>query len=466
MRQARKKQRISRSLEQWLVILAVSLISLVAFEALAVATAMPYVVDILDGRNLYALASGVTLATQLITTAFAGPWCDAKGPKVSLYTGLALFTGGLIVATLAPSVEIIVLGRAIQGLGGGLIVVPLYVFVGNYVEPARQPRIFSSFAAAWVLPSLVGPLVAGFFVEHLNWRLVFGIVPVLLILSAPVILKQFGRFPDLHEHQPVSGYKRTVAFSSTAGVVILGIQLLSGLSAEEFDAKAIALVIGLSALVLFLARPLLPRATFRARRGLPATVLLRLAINGTYIAVEVFLPLMLKEVHGWSATQAGMIMTFGSVTWAIGSWVSGRVTDERYRAAAPVVGTLVQAFGTAATITAASASVPGATALIGWLVAGFGIGLVYPALTVHALALTPPERHGRTSASLSIADTLGSALFVAWCGIIYVLTLPQGHAAFVWVIGTMTAILAVGVWVGSRVLDVTPASLSATTSEH
>lgn len=462
----RKKQRISRSLEQWLAILAVSLISLVAFEALAVATAMPYVVDILDGRNLYALASGVTLATQLITTAFAGPWCDAKGPKVSLYTGLGLFVAGLVVAAAAPSVEVIVLGRAIQGLGGGLIVVPLYVFVGNYVEPARQPRIFSAFAAAWVLPSLIGPLVAGFFVEHLNWRLVFAIVPLILLPTAPLIIKQFARFPDLHQRTPITGYKRTVAFSATAGIVILGIQLLSGLSAKEFDTTAIALVIGLSVLVLVLARPLLPRATFRARRGLPATVLLRLAINGTYIAVEVFLPLMLKEVHGWSATQAGMIMTFGSVTWAIGSWASGRVRNERYRAAAPVVGTLIQAIGTAATITAASSAVPGVTALIGWLVAGLGIGLVYPALTVHALALTPPERHGRISSALTIADTLGSALFVAWCGIIYALALPQGHAAFVWVIGTMTALLAVSLWVASRVLDVTPKAVSGASSEH
>ena len=189
-----KKQRISRSLEQWLTILAVALISLVAFETLAVATAMPFVVEFLDGQHLYALAAGVALATQLMTTALAGPWTDAKGPKPSLYTGLGLFVLGLTVASFAPNIEVIVLGRAIQGLGGGLMIVPLYVFVGNYVAPERQPKIFAWFSAAWVVPSLIGPFVAGFFVEHLNWRLVFGIVPLVILLILPMLIVQFRKF--------------------------------------------------------------------------------------------------------------------------------------------------------------------------------------------------------------------------------------------------------------------------------
>ncbi|QOR48572.1 MFS transporter [Trueperella pecoris] len=462
----RKKQRISRSLEQWLSILAVTLISLVAFETVAVATAMPFVVEILHGEHLYALASGVAMATQLMTTAFAGPWCDAKGPKPSFYTGISLFILGLVVATFSPNVEFIVVGRAIQGLGGGLIIVPLYVFVGNYVEPHRQARIFGSFAAAWVVPSLVGPLVAGFFVEHLNWRFVFGVVPVLMVFVIPVLLTQFAKFPQVFERRPLSGYKRTIAFAVSAGICVLAIQMLSGLRAESFDATVIGAVLALSILVLVLARPLLPRGTFTAGRGLPATVLVRLIINGTFLSVEIFLPLMLKIVHGWSPTQAGMVMTLGSITWAVGSWMSGRITSSRRRSLLPVVGTLTQLLGTAFTIVAASHHVHGGLALLGWLVAGLGIGWAYPALTVHGLALTPPERHGLTSAALSIADTLGAALFVAWSGIIFTLTAPFGDLSFAFVIGLMVAILAVGLAVSRRVLDVTPAPLPASEVAH
>ncbi|QOQ38872.1 MFS transporter [Trueperella pecoris] len=462
----RKKQRISRGLEQWLSILAVTLISLVAFETVAVATAMPFVVEILHGEHLYALASGVAMATQLMTTAFAGPWCDAKGPKPSFYTGISLFVLGLVVATFAPNVQSIVFGRAIQGLGGGLIIVPLYVFVGNYVEPHRQARIFGSFAAAWVVPSLVGPLVAGFFVEHLNWRFVFGIVPILMIFVIPVLLTQFAKFPRVYEPRPLSGYKRTIAFAVSAGSGILAIQMFSGLRSDSFSIKVIGAVIVLSILVLVLARPLLPRTTFRAGRGLPATVLLRLIINGTFLSVEIFLPLMLKTVHGWSPTQAGIIMTLGSITWAVGSLMSGRISLPQHRKLLPIVGTFTQLLGTAVTIVAAWQHIHGSFALAGWLIAGLGIGWAYPALTVHGLAITPPERHGLTSAALSIADTLGAALFVAWSGIIFALTHSLGDAAFAWVIGLMVAILTSGLFVSKRVLDVTPAPLPASEVAH
>lgn len=465
MRERRqKKQRISRSLEQWLTILAVTLISLVAFETLAVATAMPYVVDILDGQHLYALASGVALATQLMTTALAGPWTDAKGPKPSLYVGIALFVAGLTVATIAPTIEVVVLGRAIQGLGGGLMIVPLYVFVGNYVAPERQPKIFAWFSAAWVVPSLVGPFVAGFFVEHLNWRLVFGIVPIFILLILPLLIIQFRKFHDLHPPRPFGRHRRVVVFAATTGVAVAGIQMLSGFRGDAFGWPVVLGVIALSALAFVLVRPLLPKGTLIARPGLPATVLLRGIVNGAFITTEIFLPLMLKEVHGWSPTQAGLIMTTGSVTWAVGSWIQGKVDSPAGRRLLPIVGTGIQLVGTAMTIPAAFPSVGGIVALVGWLVAGLGIGLTYPALTVHGLAITPPDRHGMTSSALSLADTMGGALFVAWAGILFAAAFALDHLAFVVVIAAMCLILALGFWVTSRVLEITPDHLPTSKS--
>lgn len=455
-----KKPRISRSLEQWLTILAVALISLVAFETVAVATAMPFVVDILDGQHLYALASGVALATQLMTTALAGPWADAKGPKPSLYTGIGLFVSGLTVATLAPVIEVIVIGRAIQGFGGGLMIVPLYVLVGNYVTPQRQPSIFAWFSAAWVVPSLIGPFVAGFFVEHLNWRFVFGIVPVLIAVLMPILVVQFREFPPLHAPLPFGRHRRVVFFAATTGVAVAGIQVLSGFRGQSFTLPVVGAVVGLSALSFVLVRPLLPHGTLAARPGLPATVLLRGILNGAFIAVEVFLPLMLKEVHGWSPTQAGLIMTSGSITWAVGSWAQGQLTTPRARTALPIVGTTIQLLGTALTMAAAFEGLPAAITLLGWLLAGLGIGLVYPALAVHALGITPPERHGMTSSALSLADTMGAALFVAWAGVIYAAAFGLGAGAFAVVIGAMCAIIGAGLFVTKRVLEVTPEALT------
>ena len=108
---------LSGYLAAWFKIIATGMITLVAFEAIAVNTAMPFIVDRLDGKNLFALAAGISMSTQLITTALAGAWVDTRGPKPVIYTGIVAFTGGLLVASFAPNIWFVVVGRAIQGLG-------------------------------------------------------------------------------------------------------------------------------------------------------------------------------------------------------------------------------------------------------------------------------------------------------------------------------------------------------------
>ncbi|MDY5131883.1 MFS transporter, partial [Actinotignum timonense] len=103
---------LSPERERLFRIFSVGFISLVAFESMAVTTAMPTVARAFDGQNLYALALGVVLAAQLMTTALAGEWSDSKGPHSCLYTGVVLLTVGLTICTVSPSMEIFVAGRA------------------------------------------------------------------------------------------------------------------------------------------------------------------------------------------------------------------------------------------------------------------------------------------------------------------------------------------------------------------
>ncbi|KAE8762682.1 MFS transporter, partial [Georgenia thermotolerans] len=157
---------------------------------------MPAVTADLGGLHLYAVASGAPLAAQLVATAVGGAWSDARGPRGSLVAGIAAFCAGLVVAGLAPSMEVLAVGRAIQGFGGGLLLVPLYVLVGALVPQARQPRFFAAFAAAWVVPGLVGPGIAGLVVEHASWRWIFLAVPTLTVavsLALVPLLRRVGR---------------------------------------------------------------------------------------------------------------------------------------------------------------------------------------------------------------------------------------------------------------------------------
>src|SRR5690606_6495768 len=162
----------------------VALVALFAFEALAVATAMPTVARELDGLKLYALAFGGTLATSVIGMPLSGRWSDRSGPAGPLWSGLGCFLVGLLVAGFAITMPMLVVGRLLQGLGAGALIVALYVMAGRGVPDALRPKVFAAFSAGWVVPSLIGPALSGLIVQHAGWRWVFLGVPILAVPAA------------------------------------------------------------------------------------------------------------------------------------------------------------------------------------------------------------------------------------------------------------------------------------------
>ena len=161
------------SAEKGLMLSSVVLITLSAFESLATTTIMPNVLASFHADSWFAVSSGAALITNLIANVLAGGLSDALGVKKVFAWGLGLFCVGLLVSALAPHIAVFVLGRLIQGLGGGFIIVPLYVLVGAIATPLHRPRYFAAFSLSWVFPSLVGPALAGLIVTHIGWRVVF-----------------------------------------------------------------------------------------------------------------------------------------------------------------------------------------------------------------------------------------------------------------------------------------------------
>ncbi|HEY9376615.1 MAG TPA: MFS transporter, partial [Jiangellaceae bacterium] len=177
----------------------VATIVFIAFEAMAVATAMPKAVPDLGGMRTYAFAFSAYFATSLFGLVLAGEICDRQGPRLPLVSGTASFTAGLLLAGTAQSMAPFVVGRSVQGLGGGIVIVAIYVLVGRAYEDVLRPRMFAALSAAWVVPSIVGPLVAGFLADRLSWRLVFlGIAPlavVPVVIALPSVIQYDGPPP-------------------------------------------------------------------------------------------------------------------------------------------------------------------------------------------------------------------------------------------------------------------------------
>ena len=440
---------LSPGVERLFTWLTVGCVSLIAFEAVAVGTAMPTVADRLDGQNLYALAMGIPLAAQLVTTALAGLWCDARSSQACLLAGLGVLSAGLTACTAAPTMELFVVGRTVQGLGGGMCIVPLYSILGSHVRPDRQGRIFAMISGAWVLPSMVGPVVAGWMVESLNWRAVFGCVPFLFLLGLPLLLIVVKRLPKT-DPGPLVGWTAIMIPSVLTGASIAGLQILSGTPPEKFTAAVYAAVVLTGVLTFVFIRPLLPRGTYVARRGLASTILMRGLSSGTLLGTEAFLPLLLQKIHCWRPTEAGFILTVGSITWALGSWIQGRVSSPDLRRRIASLGTAFQLCGILVVVHASFYRFSPWLVVAGWSLAGLGMGLVFSAMAVHALAMTPKRRQGTTSSAIQLADTLGFSFCVAVVGLVYAIVMPAQEWAFAASVGTMALLSAVSLIIVRR----------------
>lgn len=423
-------------------------ITLAAFAALAVTTIMPIVANDLKNLKLYPLAFGMALAGQLIGTAGAGAWCDARGPKNSLYVGLGFFVGGLTVCGAAPSMQIFILGRTFQGLGGGFLMVAMYVLVGMLVPASKQPRVFAIFAASWILPAMVGPGLAGVIVQYLSWRSIFFALIPLIGVAAAFILPLTSVIESYN--RPLPGHTRRSLLSSLAAgsgvsLVMVG-TALSGITNLSITAFGVILLV-------FGVPRMFPAGTVTLRPGLPSIITARGFINAGFVATESFLPLLLQTHRGWSAKEAGLVITVGSLTWAAGSVIQGRVSREGTRLKLPFIGGVIGAVGVLITGLAAFEFIPAWISAVGWAIGGLGIGLSYPALAVLALARVPQSKHGQASSYIQLADSLGSATAIALVGVVFQVLGSAVNGPLPYLVAPLLAIVlsALSAFAGSRI---------------
>jgi len=422
---------------------SIALAALIAFEALAVSTAMPTVAKALDGLSLYAVAFGGTLAAGVVSMVVSGLWNDRVGPVRPMWTGVGLFVAGLVLAGTATSMWTLIGGRVVQGLGAGLLSVSLYVVVGKAYPKELQPRIFAAFAAAWVVPSIVGPALAGIIVEQLDWRWVFLAVPVLAVPAALLVRPALQGMTTPADERTGGWSRRTVAKVAWAVAAAAG-ALLFQYGGQQTGAFAITVLLVAFAILAVSVPRLLPSGSFTFRRGLPSIVMVRGLAGAAFAAADVFIPLMLSRERGLSPAAAGLALTIGAVFWSLGSWTQSRPGLPVGRAGLVRAGMAGILIGVGVVSLALIPAVPVALAMAGWSLAGFGMGLVYPTLSVLTLDASAPGEAGRNSASLQLADSLASAAVLAVVGAIFAaLVTRPGPMAFVavYVISALFAVM-------------------------
>ncbi|KRE22529.1 MFS transporter [Agromyces sp. Soil535] len=395
---------------RWLSIGMFAIIFIAAFEAMAVTTIMPLVARDLDGIALFALAFAVPLAAGIIGMVLAGNWTDRSGALPSLVTSAVLFVVGLLIAGTAPNMIVFIIGRFVHGLAGAAVIVPLYVIVARMYPERLRARVFAGFAAAWVIPSIIGPALAGAVAETASWRWVFLGVIVLLLPAAAMMLPPILRVRDQVQGDPsVPWSLGRVGWAVLTAASALALSLSKELADPWRWIVAIAAVV----LVAVAARPLMPAGTLRAARGMPATVLLRLIVAGAFFGSEIYLPYLFIERYDFSPSLAGAVLTGAGVTWAAASWLQGRLGDRVSNTQAVQIGAGLLAVSLVVVLLVAAFTLPPVIAFVAWTLAGGAMGFMYPRFSVAVLKLSPVSSQGFNSAALSIGESLGAAVALA-----------------------------------------------------
>jgi MFS family permease len=425
-----------------------------AFEAIAVATAMPVAARELGGVRSYGLAFSIFLTTSLLGMVTAGEVSDRRGPVVPFVSASVIFATGLAIAGAAPTMWVLILARGVQGFGAGLNIVALYVVVARAFPDSLRPRVFSAMSSAWIVPALIGPPIAGLLADHVSWRWVFlGVLPLIVLATALVLPHLRGidgsSVREDADAPAVPTRSRMVpAFAAAVGTGLLQYagQLLTWVS--------VPLVLVAVALLVPSVPRLLPRGALRFSRGLPTVVVLRGVFAGAFFGAEVFVPLLLVEQRGLATTLAGASLTGGALTWSLGSWYQGRPGLQVPRARLVTGGLLLVATGIVITASVLAPAMPPFMAAIGWLVAGLGMGVGITSLSVLVLELSPIEEQGANAAALQVSDALGSILFIGAAGAIFAGLHSPGQdnaGVFLLIFALMTVVALAGAVVAPRV---------------
>ncbi|MET4062067.1 MFS family permease [Arthrobacter sp. UYP6] len=432
----------------------------VAFESLGIATILPSVAEELGGLGGYGWALSALMLANIIGTVIAGTDIDRRGPARTVLFGSLVFAAGCLLAGLAPGWGIFITARALQGLGVGAIMAYAYSLVGIAYPGRLQAVMFAFLSSAWTIPSLLGPLFAGVLTSLMDWRVIFWAIAPVTLLLLPLVLPSARRL----------SHPRTRARRGIPAPVWFSILLAMGTGAVlfglEVDVMPLLIILclgGLAGGVLALRR-IVPTGTLGARRGTPAGIVIRFLLCGVYFGSEAFLPLGLTRVHGLDVTFAGLALASGALAWTAGSFVQARIDMARpgTRSRSTRIGFLALLVGEI--VMGAAVAFPGlwpGWAVVGWTVAGIGMGVAFNAATAATVTSTPTNSAGSISASLQLAQTLSTAI-IAGIGGAAIAKLGPTTPAFLAVFGLTAALGILGTLLAGR-LDETPGDR---TSKH
>ena len=380
-----------------------------ALDQTIMAPALPAVAEDLGRLDQMPAVVISYLAAATAVMPLYGKLGDRFGRKRTLLVAVAVFVVGAVLCVMATSMALLTVFRAVQGLGGGGLMVGPQAVIGEIVSPRERGRYLGYIGAAFVVAAVGGPVLGGLIVEGLGWRWIFALYLPLAAVAFAVLAVTL-RLPRPTEQLPIDYAGALTLAAAVVGVVLFG-QTRHATWLILIVAAAIAWLIS----TRFAADPILPLRLFRDR-GFAIPVAISFLVGFALFGTLTYLPAYLQVALGLSASWAGLVVTALMAGILITTVLSGRLITRtgRYKAY-PIVGAGVATAGLALLATWGVGTGPGVIAAIMALI-GLGVGLIMQVMVLVAQNSVTYGDLGTATSSVAFLRQIGASAGVAVAG--------------------------------------------------
>jgi EmrB/QacA subfamily drug resistance transporter len=395
---------------------------LASLDQTIVSTALPTIVGDLGGVSKLSWVVTAYLLASTVSGPLYGKLGDLYGRKLVLQTAIVIFLAGSVLCGVAQNMTELIGFRALQGLGGGGLMVVTLAVVGDIIPPRERGRYQGYFGAVFGVSTVVGPLLGGFFVDNLSWRWIFFVNLPIGLIALGVIATAFHARSDQVKHK--IDYLGAATLAGGLASIVLYTSL-GGTTYAWGDPLMVALLCaGIVLVVAFIfaerraAEPILPLVLFR-NRIFAVTSAVGFTVGFALFGAVTYLPLYLQNVRGHSPTISGLLMTPLMAGVLITSIISGQLISRygRYKPF-PIAGTALMSVGMLL-LAQLDVDTPALLSSAYMLVLGLGLGMVMQVLVLAAQNAVSYEYLGVATSGSTLFRSIGGAIGVSIFGAIF-----------------------------------------------